>query len=146
MNDERKGSFDCSLQGGEATAVLERLSVIREYQEPSSFSCLQETEAPAVLFEYYVSRQSFKGEDVPMEEANASPGDDASRRPGMAEADASERDSPQAAEDSARSSKQIMAHATGSVFSVAEQVSVCFYCGSTQYDIHDCQDPAKPMI
>ena len=76
----------------------------------------------------------------------ASPGDDASRRPGMAEADASERDSPQAAEDSARSSKQIMADAIGSLFSVAEQVSVCFYCGSTHHDIHDCQDPAKPMI
>ena len=28
MNDKRKGSFDCSLQGGEATAVMERLSVV----------------------------------------------------------------------------------------------------------------------
>ena len=63
MNEKRKGSFDCSLQGGEATAVMERLSVIREYQEPS---CMQETEASAVLFEYYMSRQSFKGEDVPI--------------------------------------------------------------------------------
>ena len=62
---------------------------------------MQETEASAVLFEYCVSRQSFTGEDVPMEEAKASPGDAAPRRPGMAEADASERDSPQAAEDSA---------------------------------------------
>ena len=42
--------------------------------------------------------------------------------------------------------KQIMADAIGSLFSVAEQVSVCFYCGSTQHDLHDCQDPAKPMI
>ena len=59
-----------------------------------------------------------------MEEAKASPGDEAPRRPGMAEADASERDSPQAAEDSARSSKQIMADAIDNMFSVAEQVSV----------------------
>ena len=34
MNDKRKGSFDCSLQGGEATAIMERLNVIREYLEP----------------------------------------------------------------------------------------------------------------
>ena len=48
---------------------MERLSLVREYQEPSLFSCTQETEASAVLFEYFMSRQSFKGEGVPMEEA-----------------------------------------------------------------------------
>ena len=62
-----------------------------------------------------------------MEEAKASPGDEAPRRPGMAEADASERDSPQAAEDPAR---QIMADAIGNMLSVAEQVSVCFIAGA----------------
>ena len=67
MNDKRKGSHDCSLQGGEATAVMAELSKIREYLEPST----------------YMSRQSFKGGRT-----NASPGDDA---PGMAEADAIHR-------------------------------------------------------
>ena len=52
MNDKRKGSFDCSLQGGEATAIMERLNVIREYLEPSMFSCMHETEASTVHFEY----------------------------------------------------------------------------------------------
>ena len=83
----------------------------------------------------------------PWKKPNASPGDEAPRRPGMAEADASERESPQAAEDSARSSKQIMADAIGNMFSVGRSKCRCaFMCGSTQHDIHDCQDPAKPMI
>ena len=62
--------------------------------------------------------------------------------PGMAEADASEQEAPQAAEDPARSSKQTLEDAIGNLFSV----SVCFYCGSTQHDIHDCTDASKPAI
>ena len=146
MNDKRKGSFDCSLQGAEATEVMSALNTIPEYKDPTLFSCMQELEASAVLFEYYQQRKASTGEDVPMDEANGPTGDDASRRPGMAEADSGEQSSPQAAEDSAISSKQIVADAIGNIFSVAESVSVCFYCGSAEHDIHDCQDTAKPMI
>ena len=56
------------------------------------------------------------------------------------------RESPHAAEDSARSSKQSLADAIGNLFSVAEEVSVCFFCGSAQHDTHDCRDASKPAI
>ena len=79
-----------------------------------------------------------------MEEADSTTGDDVTRRPGMAEAESGEKNSPQAAEESARSS--IVADAIGNIYSVAEGVSVCFYCGSHEHDIHDCQDPEKPKI
>ena len=81
-----------------------------------------------------------------MEEADSTTGDDVTRRPGMAEAESGEKNSPQAAEELARSSKQIVTDAIGNIYSVAEGVSVCFYCGSHEHDIHDCQDPEKPKI
>ena len=125
MNDKRKGSFDCSLQGAEATEVMSALNTIVEYKDPSLFNCMQEFEASAALFEYYQQRKATTGEDVPMEEADSTTGDDVTCRPGMAEAESGEKNSPQAAEESARSSKQIVADAIGNIYSVAEGVSVC---------------------
>ena len=52
MNDRRKGSFDCSLQGAEATEVMSALNRIVEYKDPTLFCCMLEFEASAALFEY----------------------------------------------------------------------------------------------
>lgn len=84
-------------------AVMQKLSVITEYEDTESFNCLTDNEVTAVLFTHFKSRQRIEGEDVPMEEADAPPRDDAPRRPGMAEANADREESPQTAEESARS-------------------------------------------
>eukprot|EP00435_Cladocopium_sp_Y103_P040939 s3204_g11.t1 len=146
INDKRRGSFDCTLQPGEAKDVLDLLSEIPDYHSLPNFTCLNAYETAHVI-EVFRKKIGFIVDDANMGEAEAEPGFGSTTHPGEAEADPNQDDdASQAAEESARTARQKLMDALGALYDVSEKSTVCPYCGSTEHDHICCEHPNKANV
>ena len=145
INDKRKGSFDCTLQHQEA-AVLNMLNDIPDYQSLPHFTCLNASEEAKVIIAY----QKMMG--VGDESTDAVMGDaetDADLGPPAQSADDEAEvisDDEDAAEYSARSGRDQLLDALGNLYELSETLTVCIYCGSTEHDHLQCENPNNKEI
>eukprot|EP00435_Cladocopium_sp_Y103_P014539 s2731_g3.t1 len=147
VNDKRKGSFDCTLQHGEAGAVMDLLDDIPDYQSLPNFHCLNDQERDHVLT-MFRKKIGFVVDDDDMGEAETEPEPGSPIHSGEEEAEPEQTDATKAAEaeESALTARQKLLDALGQIYNVSEMATVCPFCGSTKHDHVGCEHPNKAQI
>ena len=150
-NDNRRGSFDCTLQTPEAGEVMTIIDTIPDYESLPNFDCMTAWEKQQVIEKF---RKKYNiADDVDMDD-DADAGDEANDELGQglsAPPDEPEAEEPtdadaEVARASERSGKQFLLDALGDFFTASEDVNVCIYCGSTKHTHDECEDPKRADI
>eukprot|EP00435_Cladocopium_sp_Y103_P026418 s4552_g6.t1 len=143
INDKRKGSFDCTLDAREIEEVTQITRGIKSFKDPKDFHYLTDEEL-ADLLRYDLSMEygQVDYEEVAPDRETADDQEDVD----MAERSDDEQKHDEAMRDEVSSARSKVADAVGHIYSVAEGVHVCIYCGSIEHDHEGCQHENKSVI
>ena len=121
------------------------LKEIPDYHSLPNFTCLNASEEAQVIAAYQKMMGIEEEEDAVMGDTDA---DAESGRPVHSAEDDVEviSDDEDAAEYSARSGRDQLLDALGNLYTLSETLTVCIYCGSTEHDHLQCEDPKNAEV
>ena len=121
------------------------LNEIPDYQSLTDFSCLSEQEEKQVCAAFRKLMGVDDENDAVMGDAEAKTGQGQSVPPAEEEAEVISDDE-DAAEYSAQSGRDQLLDALGNLYTLSEELTVCLFCGSTEHDHLQCNDPKSAEV